>query len=128
MSVPPRRSGNEPTDDHPLDADAGPLHVLHRTHTGARRRFLALNGAVVLVTALLSGTAGELFADGPANGMPLGAALGALQLTVLLLTSWWYDRALRRDADPLADRIRRRAEHVPHSSQLYPGLATGRQR
>ncbi|MET7474622.1 DUF485 domain-containing protein [Streptomyces sp. NPDC005648] len=128
MSVPPRRSGNEPTDDHPLDADAGPLHELHRTHRRARRRFLVLNGAVFLVTALLSGTADELFAGGPGNGMPLGAPLGALQLTVLLLTSWWYDRALRRHADPLADRIRRSAEHLPHASQLYPGPATGRQR
>ncbi|MCK8435522.1 DUF485 domain-containing protein [Streptomyces sp. D2-8] len=123
MCVLPHRPGNGPTDDPALDTGAGPLHVLHRTHAGARRRFLAVNGVAFLVTALLSGAVGELFADRPASGMPLGAALGALQLTVLLLTSWWYDRALRRHADPLVDEVRRRAAHLPHSAQPQPGLA-----
>ncbi|MEU5893901.1 hypothetical protein ABZ835_44955 [Streptomyces sp. NPDC047461] len=123
MSVPPHRSGNGPTDDQVLDADAEPLHVLHRTHAGARRRFLTVNGVAFLATALFSSTAGELFPDSPASGMPLGAVLGALQLTVLLLTSWWYDRTLRRHADPLAERIGRPAVHLPYSSRPQPGLA-----
>ncbi|MFE3033789.1 hypothetical protein ACFXKY_19425 [Streptomyces canus] len=114
MSVPPHRSGNGPTDDQVLDADAGPLHVLHRTHVGARRRFLMVNGVAFLGTALFSSTAGELFADSPARGMPLGAVLGALQLTVLLLSSWYYDRTLRRHADPLAERTARPSVHPPY--------------
>ncbi|WP_432087933.1 hypothetical protein [Streptomyces sp. bgisy095] len=93
-----------------------------RTLSGARRRFLAVNGAVFLLAALLSGTAGELFAVRPANTMPLGIVFGALQLAVLLLSSRWYDRTLRRHADPLVDLMRRRAELV-HTSPPRPGPA-----
>ncbi|MFD7058985.1 hypothetical protein [Streptomyces sp. NPDC059906] len=83
-----------------------------------------INGAAFLLTALLAGTAGELFAIRPAGSMPLAVALGALQLTVLLLTSWWYDRTLRRHADPLVDLIRRHAGCAhPASSRPDPAQA-----
>ncbi|MFE5733248.1 hypothetical protein ACFQ7A_20370 [Streptomyces sp. NPDC056528] len=88
----------------------------------ARRRFLAANGAALLVSAALSGTAGELFAIRPAGTMPLGIVFGALQLAVLLLSSWWYDRTLRHHADPLVDLMRRRAE-LAHPSPPRPGPA-----
>ncbi|GGV39923.1 hypothetical protein ACIRPR_13765 [Streptomyces griseoflavus] len=86
-----------------------------------------INGAAFLLTALLPGTVGELFATRPANRMPLGVVLGALQLTVLLLTSWWYDRTLRRHADPLVDLMRRHAELV-HPSLPQPGSAAAMSR
>lgn len=117
MSVPTRRPDDVPPDGRPHGTDADGLNELDRTHAGARRRFLAVNGAAFLGTALLSGTAVDVFAaDRPANRMPLGAALGAAQLTLLLLTSWWYDRTLRRVADPLADRRRLSAAQPPHAS------------
>lgn len=86
-----------------------------------------INGTAFLLTALLAGTAGELFATRPAGSMPLGVALGALQLTVLLLTSWWYDRTLRRRADPLVDLMRRHAGSV-HPSLPPPGPAAATSR
>ncbi|MFJ9575310.1 DUF485 domain-containing protein [Streptomyces sp. NPDC101191] len=98
-----------------------------RTLSEARRRFLAANGAAFLVSAVLSGTAGELFATRPAGTMPLGIVFGALQLTVLLLSSWWYDRALSRHVDPLLDLMRRRAE-LAHPSPPRPGPAGGMSR
>ncbi|MFC9491365.1 hypothetical protein ACFTZM_35540, partial [Streptomyces hydrogenans] len=98
-----------------------PRHV-SRTLSGARRRFLAVNGAVFLLAASLSSTAGELFATRPASTVPLGLALGALQLVVLLLTSWWYDRTLRRHVDPLVDLTRGHADLV-HASPSRPGPA-----
>lgn len=88
---------------------------------------MVINGAAFLLTALLSGTAGELFATRPAGRMPLGVVLGALQLTVLLLTSWWYDRTLRRHADPLVDLIRRHGG-LAHPSLPQPGPAAAMSR
>ncbi|MFB7031470.1 MULTISPECIES: hypothetical protein [unclassified Streptomyces] len=88
----------------------------------ARRRFLAANGAALLVSAALSGTAGELFATRPAGTMPLGIVFGTLQLAVLLLSSWWYDRTLRRHADPLVELMRRRTDPV-HPSPPQPAPA-----
>ncbi|MFC9061580.1 hypothetical protein ACFTXB_26570 [Streptomyces sp. NPDC057074] len=86
-----------------------------------------INGAAFLLTTLLAGTAGELFATRPAGSMPLGVALGGLQLTVLLLTSWWYDRTLRRRADPLVDLMRRHAGFAhPSLPQPGPAAATSR--
>ncbi len=123
MFVPPPRPGSgPPPDDRPHAAVANALEQVPRTLSGARRRFLAVNGAVFLLAALLSGTAGELFAVRPANTMPLGIVFGALQLAVLLLSSRWYDRTLRRHADPLVDLMRRRAELV-HTSPPRPGPA-----
>lgn len=117
MAVPPYRPVNGPSE--PV---AGATRQLPRTVARARRQFLAMNGAAFLLTALSSATAGELFATRPASGMPLGVVLGALQLTVLLLTSWWYDRTLRRHADPLVDLIRRHAG-LAHPSPPRPGPA-----
>ncbi|WP_168538950.1 DUF485 domain-containing protein [Streptomyces physcomitrii] len=95
-----------------------------RTHSRARRWFLAVNGAAFLLTALPSGAAGELFATRPVIGTPLGVVLGALQLAVLLLTSWQYDRTLRRRADPLLDSVRRPAGLVqPALPQPGPAKA-----
>ncbi|MFC9282266.1 DUF485 domain-containing protein [Streptomyces collinus] len=128
MSVPPSRPGNgPPSDDLPHEPVASATRQLPRTLAGARRRFLVINGAAFLLTALLSGTAGELFATRPAGTMPLGVVLGALQLTVLLLTSWWYDRTLRRHADPLVDLIRRQAG-LAHPSLPQPGPAAAMSR
>ncbi|MFJ5780022.1 hypothetical protein [Streptomyces sp. NPDC093094] len=93
-----------------------------RTLSGARRRFLAVNGAAFLLTALLSTTADGLFTTRPASSMPLGIALAALQLVTLLLTSWRYDRTLRRHVDPLVDSMRRHAQPV-HSQPPQPGPA-----
>ncbi|NUV70650.1 MULTISPECIES: hypothetical protein [unclassified Streptomyces] len=57
---------------------------MSRTLSEARRRFLAANGAALLVSAALSGTAGELFATRPAGRMPLTyLALGLAASTVL---------------------------------------------
>ncbi|MFE8015893.1 hypothetical protein ACFU3O_24495 [Streptomyces antibioticus] len=123
MSIPPFSPGSgPPSDGRPHGAVAGAPPQLPRTMSGARRRFLAVNGAAFLLTALLSGTAGELFTVRPAGGMPLGVALGALQLGVLLLTSWQYDRTLTRHADPLVDLMRRHTRRV-HSPPPQPGPA-----
>ncbi|MFD5764826.1 DUF485 domain-containing protein [Streptomyces sp. NPDC127049] len=96
------------------------LQEVPRTHSEERRRFLAVNGAAFLVSAALSGTLGELFTTRLAGRLPLGIAFGALQLAVLLLSSWWYDRTLSREADPLVDRLRHRAQLV-HPSPPQPG-------
>ncbi|WP_432005502.1 hypothetical protein [Streptomyces parvus] len=130
MSAPPPGPGNgPPSEDRPHDAAASALRKVPRTLSGARRRFLAVNGAAFLLTASLSLTAGELFAARPVSTMPLGLVLGALQLAVLLLTSWWYDRTLRRHADPLVGLLRRHAELV-HTGppQQAPAGARGRRR
>ncbi|WP_166682988.1 DUF485 domain-containing protein [Streptomyces aquilus] len=128
MSVPPPMPGSgPPSDDRPHEAVAGALQQLPRTLSDARRRFLALNGAAFLLTALLSGTVGELSAIRLASRMPLGVVLAALQMAVLLLTSWWYDRTLRRHADPLVDSMRRHAELV-HPSLPQPGSAAAMSR
>ncbi|MFE6933495.1 hypothetical protein ACFVDT_15890 [Streptomyces sp. NPDC057699] len=102
---------------------SAPRQVL-RTLSAARRQFLAANGSAFLVSAVLSGTVGELFARRPAGRMPLGILVGALQLAVLLLSSWWHDRTLRRHADPLVDLMRRRAE-LAHPSLPQPAPAGG---
>ncbi|MFB6551098.1 hypothetical protein [Streptomyces sp. NPDC056405] len=123
MSVPPSRPGSgPPPSDRPDEPAASAAQRLPRTLADARRRFLVINGTAFLLTALLAGTAGELFATRPASSMPLGVALGALQLTVLLLTSWWYDRTLRRRADPFVGLIRRHAGFA-HPSRPQPGPA-----
>ncbi|MFV6029334.1 DUF485 domain-containing protein [Streptomyces sp. NPDC056264] len=111
MSVPPPRPDSGPPPyDQPHEAAASALQEVPRTHARTRRRFLAVNGAAFLVCAALSGTLGELFATRLAGRMPLGILLGTLQLAVLLLSSWWYDRTLNRQADPLVDRLRHRAQ------------------
>ncbi|MFD9981604.1 DUF485 domain-containing protein [Streptomyces massasporeus] len=128
MSVPPSRPcSGPPSDDRPHEPVASSTQQLPRTLAGARRRVVVINGAAFLLTALLSGTAGELFATRLASRLPLGVVLGALQLTVLLLTSWWYDRTLRRDADPLVDMVRRHADRV-HTSRPQPGPVGGMSR
>ncbi|MFF3031207.1 hypothetical protein ACFVS7_09415 [Streptomyces rubiginosohelvolus] len=99
------------------------------TLSSARRRFLAVNGTAFLLTASLSATAAELFATRPVGTMPLGAVLSTLQLAVLLLTSFWYDRTLHRHADPLVGLIRRHAELVSTAPpQPAPAEALGRRR
>ncbi|MFE0700553.1 DUF485 domain-containing protein [Streptomyces sp. NPDC058872] len=92
------------------------------TLSEARRRFLAVNGAAFLVSVALAGTVGDLFATRLASRMPLGIVFGALQLAVLLLSSWWYDRTLSRHADPIVDLMRHRAELV-HPSLPQPDPA-----
>ncbi|MFB6426431.1 hypothetical protein ACFCXC_23625 [Streptomyces microflavus] len=130
MSVPPPGPGNgPPSQDRPHDAVASAVQRLPRTLSGTRRRFLAVNGTAFLLTASLSATAGELFATRPVGTLPLGVALGILQLAVLLLTSWWYDRTLRRHADPLVGLIRRHAVLVSTSPpQPAPAEAPARRR
>ncbi|MFB7435057.1 hypothetical protein ACFCZ5_27310 [Streptomyces microflavus] len=130
MSVPPPGPGNgPPSQDRPHDAVPSAVQRLPRTLSGTRRRFLAVNGTAFLLTASLSATAGELFATRPVGTLPLGVALGILQLAVLLLTSWWYDRTLRRHADPLVGLIRRHAVLVSTSPpQPAPAEAPGRRR
>ncbi|MFC9795656.1 hypothetical protein [Streptomyces sp. NPDC057695] len=116
MSVPPPRPGaGPPPYDQPPEASVTAPRHLPRTLSETRRRLLAANGAAFLLTASLSGTAGGLFATRLPGGMPLGILFGVLQLTVLLLSSWWYDRTLSRHADPLVDLMRRRAELAPPS-------------
>ncbi|MGW3401879.1 DUF485 domain-containing protein [Streptomyces zhihengii] len=116
MSVPPSRPGTGPPPyDQPHEAAAIALQEVPRTLSEARRRFLAVNGAVLLVSAALSGTAGELFSARLASRMPLGVVLGVLQLVTLMLTAWRYDRTLRRDADPLVDLVRRHADGMESS-------------
>ncbi len=123
MSVPsPRPGSGPPPEDQPHEAVASAPHQLPRTLSGARRRFLAVNGAAFLLTVVLSGTAGELFATRPASGIPLGVAFGALQLALLPLTAWWYDRTLRRHADPLVHLMRRHTEPA-HALPPRPGRA-----
>ncbi|MFF3772646.1 DUF485 domain-containing protein [Streptomyces sp. NPDC002232] len=123
MSVPPPRPDSGPPPyERPHEAAASALQEAPRAHSEARRRFLAVNGAAFLVSAALSGTLGELFATRLAGRMPLGIVLGTLQLAVLLLSSWWYDRTLSRQADPLVDRLRHRAQLV-HPSPPQPGPA-----
>ncbi|MFF2778881.1 DUF485 domain-containing protein [Streptomyces sp. NPDC058052] len=127
MSVPPPRPDSGPPRDRSHEAAASALQELPRALSEARRRFLAVNGAAFLLTASLSGTAGELFATRLVSRMPLGIVLGTLQLAVLLLSSWWYDRTLRRGADPLVDLMRRRAELVrPSLPQPGPAGAVSR--
>ncbi|MFF0483381.1 DUF485 domain-containing protein [Streptomyces sp. NPDC004435] len=121
MSVPPPRpDSGPPPHDRRHEAAASALQEVPRTHSEARRRFLAVNGAAFLVSAALSGTFGELFTTRLAGRLPLGIAFGTLQLAVLLLSSWWYDRTLSREADPLVDRLRHRAQLV-HPSPPQPG-------
>ncbi len=116
MSVPPPRPGSGPPPyDRPHEAAVSAPRRVSRTLSEARRRFLAANGAALLVSAVLSGTAGELFATRPAGTMPLGIVFGALQVAVLLLSSWWYDRTLRHHADPLVELMRRRTDPVDPS-------------
>ncbi|WP_097991828.1 hypothetical protein [Streptomyces sp. f51] len=98
------------------------------TLSNARQRFLAVNGTAFLLTASLSATAGDLFASRPVGTMPLGVVLGILQLAVLLLTSWWYDRTLHRHADPLVGLIRRQADASTSPPQPAPAEALGRRR
>ncbi len=130
MSAPPPGPGNgPPSQDRPHDAVASALQRLPRTLSGARRRFLAVNGTAFLLTASLSATARELFATRPVGTMPLGVVLCSLQLAVLLLTSWWYDRTLHRHSDPLVGLIRRQAELVSAATpQPAPAEAPGRRR
>lgn len=123
MSVPPPRPDSGPPPyDRSHEAAASALQEVPRTLFEARRRFLAVNGAAFLVSVALSGTLGELFATRLASRMPLGIVFGALQLAVLLLSSWSYDRTLSRRADPLVDLMRHPAELL-HPSPPQPGPA-----
>ncbi|MEV5013457.1 hypothetical protein ACIGW1_04815 [Streptomyces sp. NPDC053780] len=79
--------------------------VPSRTAGFTGRRFLAANGAVLVPTVLLAGLAGDVLTERPVGGIPSGVLLCALQLAVLPLTSWRYDRAaLHRDGRTEARR------------------------
>ncbi|MEU6200989.1 hypothetical protein [Streptomyces sp. NPDC047061] len=113
--------------------DSAELGAIESLITGIRRRFVVVNGGGFALSALLTGGAGHLLAAHVLGRLTVGSLLCLLQLTLLVITAWMYDRAARLRVDARVDRARAQATRPPHSPfPVPPGSAadvrTGRGR
>lgn len=76
-----------------------------------QRRVATLTALGYFVLFLLLSAFAPSFMTGTVTGgLSTGLLLGLLQVPVMCLAIWLYERTARRRVDPLADRIRRLAE------------------
>ncbi|KPI11515.1 protein of unknown function DUF485 [Actinobacteria bacterium OK074] len=129
----PPSGGPHPTAQQlPLDL-ADELDDIRGVQTGLSRRFLVANGGGFVVMAVLAATAGNLLGARVLGRLPLGMLLCLLQLILLVLTTWLYDRASCLRVSPRTDRVRDwpAVTGKPPSSASYgpvPSFRTGQGR